>query len=170
MKCLIVQDCCPFHLALHAKHSCQVSTQLSNGASLCCHWLLPMLATLTGPWPHSPNPNYTEPWNPAKKWNRLGFYSSWSFSQRKKKTALMVAAWGAIEHVKTLRPEQLGMWWSEGREEDTSNTTSNNCQKDERWEKKPTGRNRHSRKKRVKTGWAEVSSPRASSRHYKVGF
>lgn len=31
MKCLIVQDCCPFHLALYGKHSCQGCVQLSDG-------------------------------------------------------------------------------------------------------------------------------------------
>lgn len=74
MKCSIVQDRCPFHLAQHAKHSCQGSLRLSDGplsfcANLCClgHWALPLFATPTGPWSHSPQPQLLPPLTPCQK-------------------------------------------------------------------------------------------------------
>lgn len=93
MKCLIVRDCCPFHLALHGKHSCQGSVQLSDGP-LAFKLPLPRPlsapptpppATQTGPWPHSPDLNHSEPWHPAKRRNRLGIYSPWGVFFKKKK-------------------------------------------------------------------------------------
>lgn len=112
----------------------------------CCylgHWVHSLLATPTGPWPHSPNPNYSKPWHPAKRRNRLGTCSPWRFLNRKK-IPLTVAASSAIEHVKTLRPELLGMWLSEKdrgpreRERETSNTTSNKKMRERKGEENKT--------------------------------
>lgn len=84
--------------------------------SCCCHshWALSVRTTQTGPWPYKPNPNYCNPWYPAKRRNHSSSCSLWSFSKSGgKKTTPTNAAWGAIEHVKTLRLEFLGVWRSE---------------------------------------------------------
>lgn len=144
MKCLIVRDCCPFHLALHGKHSCQGGVQLSDGPLA-----LRAAASATGRppachpgWPLAPiaQPQLPRTLTPCQRVERLGTYSPWRFlfGEKKRKMPLTVSAWGAIEHVKTLRPRiawHVVKWErEEGREEDTSNKTSNVPRRDERWE------------------------------------
>lgn len=68
-------------------------------------------------WPLAPiaQPQLPRTLTPCQRVERLGTYSPWRFlfGEKKRKMPLTVSAWGAIEHVKTLRPELPGMWWSE---------------------------------------------------------